>query len=103
MTGWTEVLKLIFIVVPVGGILVLLVRSIFSNFDTRISRKQDKGECALHVNYFTKKLEELNGEIKKQYDVLIKKFDEQSKSNIQMIVELTKLTQKVDDFIKNGR
>lgn len=103
MTSWIEVLKLILIIVPVGGILVLLIRSIFSNFDVRISRKQDKGECALHVKYFTKELDTLNGAIIKQYDSLALKFDEQTKIQTQIVIELAKLTQKVADLLKNGR
>jgi len=56
----------------------------------------------VQVIAFKEDINNMNGEVKRSFDKLIEKIDAQTVINGDLKVEVAKLTQRVDDLVKNG-
>lgn len=95
-------LKVILILAPIGGVLLLFIRLWTRSLEEKVKEKVNRDTYDLQITTFKEALDEMNGEVKESFDKLIERFDEQRKDTTEFKVEMAKLTQRVDDLIKNG-
>jgi len=102
MSSWIQAAQIAACIVPVGALILLFVNAWMKNVEQRITKKMNKSECDLHTQNFKEELGRMNGEVKESYDKIIAKLDEHKEDYIDVQVALTKLTQRVDDLVRNG-
>jgi len=102
MNEWWKLIQTALCVIPIGAIVLLFVKAWMTDTRTRIEKATPKSECLIHTEYFEKELTKMNREVKQSFDKLIEKMDEHKQDYNNVTIELAKLTQRVDDFLRNG-
>lgn len=101
MSTWFEALRSLISTVPMMALLLLFIRSWSTRLRRDIDDKQPKGEFEIYIKNFEEDLKEMNGEVKRSFDKLVTKIEEQTKFNTEYVKELARLTQRVDDLVRN--
>jgi len=115
MNEWWRLIETVLCIVPIGGVVLLFVKAWMADTHAKINQNSTaiantsvpRSECTIHTAHFEKELTEMNGELKQSFDKLIAKIDEQQNGQkheyTKIAVELAKLTQRVDDALRNGK